>query len=357
MVLSRIAVPSGPLRLRWLAAGIVAWSAAAATPMAGQASAADAPLFASHEPLEIVLHADFEELEGDRDQDEDERDGRAEIRAPGADPLDVSVEIRTRGNFRLQRSTCRFPPLRLDFPKGRVEGTVLDGEDKLKLVGHCRDGDDWDQRVLKEYLVYRLFNEVTDRSFRVRLARVTYVQIDDDERGETHWGFLIEDEDRLAERLGGEILETGDLHPARLVGAITGPVVLFQYMVGNTDFSLYGDHNVKLVQGEDRIIPVPYDFDWTGMVDAPYARPDPSLGTRTVQQRVFRGLCRPDVDYQALYAHFRERRGAMEDLVRGQVGLDPDERDEVLEYLGEFWETLDDEDRARRRIEEACRRV
>jgi hypothetical protein len=328
-------------------------------PLLGQGTA-EAPLFASADPVEILLEADFDALADDRDQDEEERDGRAVVTAPDGSSFEVDVEIRTRGNFRLQRSTCRHPPLRLDFPRSRVEGTVLHGEDKLKLVAACRDGHDWEQRVLKEYLVYRLFNRITDRSFRVRLARLTWRQSGEPAPGRTGWGFLIEDEDRLATRLDGEILEVEEgeqLHPARIVGENTGPVVLFQYMVGNSDFSLYGGHNVKLVQLSNRIIPVPYDFDWTGLVNAPYARPDPSLGIRTVRQRVFRGLCRPDVDFEGLYARFREERPAMETLVQRQIGLDPIERDDVLEYLDEFWRVLDDEGARRRQIEEACRGV
>lgn len=331
----------------------------AALPAAGQRPD-PAPLFASVEPLEIVLTADFDALAGDRDQDEEERDGTAVVTSPDGAILEIPVEIRTRGNFRLQRSTCRFPPLRLDVPRKRVAGSVMDGEDKLKLVGPCRDGEEWDQRVLKEYLVYRLFNEITDKSFRVRLARITYVQAAETggpEEARTHWGFLIEDEDRLAERLGGALLDVEEIHPARLVGENTGPVVLFQYMVGNTDFSLFGDHNVKLVERGRRVIPVPYDFDWTGVVDAPYAEPDPSLGIRSVRDRVFRGLCRPDVDYDGLYARFRERRAAMEELIRGQVGLDPEARDDVVDYLNGFWRIIDDPDEAGRRIERACRRA
>ncbi|HSG46271.1 MAG TPA: hypothetical protein VLA43_00525, partial [Longimicrobiales bacterium] len=133
--------------------------------------------------------------------------------------------------------------------------------------------------------------------------------------------------------------------------------------VGNTDFSLYGapgtaPHNsVPVRWGAGRVIPVPYDFDWTGFVRAPYARPDPSLGIRNVRQRAYRGLCRPGLDYEALYASFLARRDELTAVVRDEALLEADERKEALEYLDDFWETLESDRDRTRRIQEACRPI
>lgn len=330
-----------------------AGAAAQAEPATGPA---DPGLFEATDPLQIEIWADFEQLRGDRDQEEEEREGRLRVTAPDGTSHDLSLLIRTRGKFRLERSTCQFPPLRLNLKKGELEGTFLEGQDKLKLVTHCRDRDDYEQNVLEEYLVYRMFNQITDRSFRVRLARMTYHDTSGSDDPTTRWGFLIEDDDLMAERLGGVLLEE-EVHPARILGADAGPVTLFQFMVGNTDFSLFRDHNTKLVAKGNEVIPIPYDFDWTGFVDARYARPDPRLGIRDVKQRLYRGLCRADVDYQALYALFDEKRPAIERLIREQVGLEDDEKEDDLEYIEEFYEIINDPGKARRSIEEACRRV
>jgi hypothetical protein len=310
-----------------------------------------APLFSSDEPLAFRIDADFRQLRRDRDQESEERPGTVTL----ADAPPLPVQVRTRGNFRLRNSTCRFPPLRLNFPKKALAGTVLDGEDKLKLVTHCRDSDNFEQNVLEEYLAYRIYNLVTDSSFRVRLARVTYVDAAGEEDTVERWGFLIEDDDALAERLGGTVLEAEQVHPARFTGASIGPLELFQYLIGNTDFSVFGGHNVVVVQSESGLIPVAYDFDWSGLVNASYARPDPRLGTRSVRERVFRGMCRPDADYAGLFERFQALRPDVEALVRGQPGLEPDAQKDILEYVAGFYETLASERWRDRQIVGACR--
>lgn len=326
-------------------------------PLTATAQAPAAPLFASHEPLTIRLEADFDEIRGDRDQDSEERDGRAWIEAGGLPAAGIGVEIRTRGLFRLQRSTCSFPPLRLDFPRSQLAGTVLEGQDKLKLVTHCRDGDRYEQNVLEEYLIYRLYNLLTDLCFRVRLARITYVDVNEPEDAIERWGFLIEDEDALADRLGGELLDSGSVHPTQVRGRVAGPIAVFQYMIGNTDWSMYEVHNVKVIQTADGVVPVPYDFDWAGLVNARYARPAPQLGTRSVRQRVYRGLCRPDVDFAGIFERLNDLRPDLVALVETQVGLSEDGKKDFVEYLDDFYETINDPDKADRDIIGACRRV
>jgi hypothetical protein len=344
-----------------LTIGVVAVLAAGATPLRGQEALtppleSDEPrpehLFLSDAPLAFRIDADFDRLRRDRGQDTEERPGTVTLADEGAVPL--PVQIRTRGNFRLRHSTCHFPPLRLNFPKKALEGTVLAGQDKLKLVTHCRDSDNFEQNVLEEYLAYRIYNLITDASFRVRLARVTYVDAAGDEDTVERWAFLIEDDDALAERLGGTVLEAEQVHPARFTGASIAPLELFQYLIGNTDFSVYAGHNVVVIQSGATLVPVAYDFDWSGLVNASYAEPDPRLGTRSVRDRVFRGMCRPDVDYAGLFEHFQAQRPAIEALVRAHVGLEPDAQERALDYLKGFYDTLANERRRTREIEGAC---
>jgi hypothetical protein len=325
-----------------------------------QEAGAVAPLFADTEPLRLRIEADFDQLKDDRDEENEERDGTLVI--IGADGAEAAfpLEIRTRGRFRLQSRTCRFPPLRLDVPRSQMDGTPFENQDKLKLVTHCRDSDRYEQNTIKEYLVYRIYNLITDRSFGARLARITYVDTSGEDDPIERWGFVIEAEEALAERLGGVVVEDGPtmVPPAMVHPVDAARITLFQYMVGNTDFSIYQQHNVVPVQKpEGGVIPVPYDFDWTGLVDAPYARPDPSLGTRNVKQRVFRGLCRAGIDYEAVYSDFLAQRDAITALVEGEAALSDDEREDVLEYLEDFWEVLEDREDADRQIAGNCRRV
>ncbi len=323
---------------------------------AGAQEAPTPPLFASDEPLRLTVAADFQQLRRDRSQESEEREGFLTL--PDADGASVPLKIRTRGRTRLRSSICEFPPLRLNVPKSAVEGTVLEGQDKLKLVTHCRAREENQTNTLEEYLAYRLLNRLTERSFRVRLARVTYVDLSRREQPHEQWGFLIEDDDHLAERLGGEVMDESVEVPVRdFRGRNTALVSLFQYMIGNTDWSMAQHHNTVLVRTPADIIPVPYDFDWSGLVNASYARPDSTLGLRTVRQRAYREPCRYDIDYPALFEHFRANREALEAEVRGIPGLDEDRQAEALGYIAEFFETIDDPAKAQEEIVEGCRRA
>ncbi len=328
--------------------------------VAAQVAPGAAPLFQDHEPLRLRIEADFNALRGDRDEDAEERDGMLVILGEDGSEEVFPLEIRTRGRFRLQSSTCRFPPLRLDVPRSQMEGTPFENQDKLKLVTHCRDDERYEQNAIKEYLVYRIYNLLTPNSFQARLARITYLDVSGDDDTVERWGFVIEAEEAVAERLGAQLVEEtpNGVHPARVRDDAAGLLNLFQYMVGNTDYSIYGQHNVVAFELPDAmILPIPYDFDWTGFVNAPYARPDPSLQIRNVRRRVYRGLCRPGLDYASINAEVLAKRDAITELVLSESRLGDDEREDVLEFLEEFWETLEDPGDAKSDIEDSCRRL
>jgi len=330
----------------------------ATLPFLGSAQEAVPPLFASHQALSLTIEADFDRIHKDRKEDSDYHP--AIIRWEGADQTEQELEfqVKTRGRFRLKRSTCQDPPLRLNFPKSRVQGTFFEGQDKLKLVTHCRDRDTFEQNTLKEYLIYRTYNLLTDSSFRVRLARVTYV----DSRGKddplVRYGFVIEDEDDLADRIGGKIIEIEQAHPSQLGSVDAARVAVFQYMIGNTDWSLVFFHNIKLMRTADgTYVPIPYDFDWSGLVNASYAEPAPELGTRSVRDRIYRGYCRPAVDFGLINEQFQENREAILNLFANQEGLSERTQGRAADYLEKFFEILDDPSKAEREIVGSCRTV
>lgn len=344
---------------------LLAAALAAATPVDAQsppaspdpAAAAAAPLFASHDVLDVTLVADFELLDDDRAEDNPERPATLHVAGPDGAPVELAVEVRTRGNFRLRPSTCDFPNLRLDFPaSSSAQPTVFTGQGALKLVGHCRGSGEYDQNVLEEYLVYRLYNLLTEESFRVRLARVTYRDVRAGEEPLTRHAFLIENVDRLAARLGGLHIEVQGVQPHDLDGLSSARVELFQYMIGNTDFSVVNFHNVELIRLPDGTYhPVPYDFDFSGLVDAPYATPSAVLGTRSVRERVYRGFCRPGVDASALFEAFRAIRESATRLFREQPELEPKRAESAIRYLDEFYRTIESRRAREALIERRCR--
>ncbi|GMR12223.1 MAG: hypothetical protein BMS9Abin29_0412 [Gemmatimonadota bacterium] len=316
------------------------------------------PLFTSAETLHLTLVADFNDIHKDRKEDSEYEPAELFFGAAGDDAEGLAVKVKTRGRFRLQRSTCKYPPLRINLPEKKVEGTVFEGQDRLKLVTHCQDRDSYERNLVEEYLVYRIYNLLSDISFRVRLARITYVDARGKDDPVVRYGFLIEDEDAMAARLGGTLVEAPSASPYDYDDEGAALVTVFQYMVGNTDFSLVYFHNVKLFRSADyTYFPIAYDFDWSGFVDAPYARPDPMLAIRSVRQRVYRGFCRPDVDFSTIFAIFAERRAAIDEMLAAQEGLDQRSRDRLTDYLDGFFETIGKRREADREIIGACRRI
>jgi hypothetical protein len=320
------------------------------------AEAEAAALFQSEEPIQITLLTDIKWLR-DKRIDTMEVDGTVTFRDLDGSMTESPVEVRTRGNFRRDKGNCNFPPIRLDFPKSAMEGTVFEGQDKLKLVSPCHDSrDDFQRYIYKEYLVYKLHALITPISFRVRLVEITFVDINDDYDSRTKIGFLIEDEEKMAERNSASFLDVEQFHPESMDGEGSVVASVFNYMIGNTDFSPVFFHNAKLIRIQDgRYLPVPYDFDFSGAVDTRYAAPAPSLSIRSVTDRLYRGFCRPELQYEPVRALFDGQRQAVWDLYEGFTLLDEDHREDVIEFFEDFYEVMDDPQKFDREIMQACR--
>jgi hypothetical protein len=322
-------------------------------------------LFSSHDLVDITIEADFASLrKEDRSRDSDERPAVLRWSTTDGQTGSLDIQIRTRGNFRLQRRNCDFPPLRLNVKKGEAEGTFFENQDKIKVVSPCKMRQDyWEQYVLLEYLTYRTFNVLTDLSFRVRLGRFTYVDTSGEDDTVTKYAFLIEDDTDMAQRNEGrkQDWQGGDLLPNRLGAGHAILVDIFQYMIGNTDWSGVRMHNMELFIGADGTLStVPFDFDFAGIVDSRYAAPDASLPIRNVRQRFFRGFCPDDVgrtlaQYEAVFELFREKKDEIYLIWNSQEGLGEDELEDSIEYFDEFYEMLDDPGDIESRMMRNCR--
>ena len=315
------------------------------------------PLFESHEPLELTLAADFDALKGDRDQESPERPALATL--GGAHEGSFEVQLRTRGRYRLDRANCSFPPLRINFKKKQVRGTVFDGQDKVKIVGTCRPNrDSFEQLVLNEYLAYRAYEMVTPSAFRVRLARITYVDTSGENDTFTRFAFFIEDDDMLAARVGAEkfdLPEGTNLPPGAMDGPSATTMAVFHYMIGNTDWSDVAGHNTEILDLGGIALPVPFDFDFAGIVDAPYAIPDPSLHLDDVQERLYRGWCWSGLQPQLVLERFRSAEDDIMSLYRDFPYLEDGERNRALDYLGAFFDGIETDEKAERRMFRDCR--
>jgi hypothetical protein len=303
------------------------------------------PLFQSDEILNLVMEADFKTVFSVKD---DSTYFPAKMTLTDNDGLvrTIDIKIRTRGKTRREKDVCTFPPLRLNFPKKETLNTPFEGQNAIKLVTHCDRARFYEQNTMKEYLIYKAYNVLTDSSFRVRPAMITYVYSNGKADTVRKFAFFIEREKNLAERLNGIELETEKFNPERLNAVPTCLMDMFQYMIGNTDYSSYDLHNIILVSDSTRKyppIPVPYDFDWSGLISANYAVPNPVIGTDKVSERVYRGFKKePFIVYYTIEI-FKARKQKIYQVFKDFKLLDMDEKEEVFTYLDEFYEIIDND--------------
>jgi len=331
-----------------------------------QSQAADdesrtAPLFSSNDLVEVTIRGPFTSIMRERSR-EDDVPATLTYRDPEAGDITLEIGVRTRGRFRHQREVCPFAPLRLDFKKSTVKDTLFATSDKLKLVTHCRTAALYTQALLNEHLAYRIFNQVTDDSFRVRLMRVTYVDTDKKNRERTHLAFAIEHRDQLAKRIGYDENDVESTEIRLLDPAQTNLGSVFQYLIANTDFSPIraapGEsccHNNNLFGDQDgAILAIPYDFDMSGIVDAPYATPNPRFGLRNVRERLYRGRCVNNELVGTSTQAFIDQKQTILDLLNNNEHFDKGTRKRTTRFLSEFFATVEDPKRLRSRLTDKC---
>ena len=314
----------------------------AATAAKQQKDAENRRLFASTAPLVFTMTANFKAVQSDRSPTST-RTFPATLEFPRGDgsSITVALPIRTRGQVRRSTDTCEFAPIRLEFPKDEMKGTVFAAQHVLKLGTHCRNVKEFEQYVLREYAAYRIFNLLSPQSFRVRLARATYVDSVTKKNLGTKYAMFIEGDEDVAKRMGGRLV-TQPGPQAHLDTDFFTLMTLFEYMIGNLDVSIINEHNVKLVQTPNRTVyAVPYDFDYSGLVDASYAVPPPGMKVTTVRDRLYRGPCRTAPDLETFFAKFRAIKPSLAPLYDSLPDFDPRAKKEALSYLDEFYRTID----------------
>ncbi|MEM6344564.1 MAG: hypothetical protein AAF927_11815 [Bacteroidota bacterium] len=313
-------------------------------------------LFLEDDIIHVRLKADFKAILDDRGEERAYHQATISWNDSLGHQGELPLRVKVRGNFRRSKANCAFPPLRLNFDDG-VEGTLFEGQNKLKLVTHCQSGASYQQFILQEYLMYKIYNELTDYSFRVRLLKVIY----EDESGRlkptVRYGFLIEDEDAVAARNGAKSFEGEGVHPNETNKEIEVLLSMYEFMIGNTDWSIPGMHNIKLIRTNpaEPPIAVPYDFDWCGIIATPYAKPNPSLGIESVRIRLYRGFCATDEQWAASIARFNEKKAEIYSLYNDCPDLKGKTRKRAINYLDDFYEIINSEKRMKRELLSQCR--
>jgi hypothetical protein len=327
---------------------------------ARRAQAEARPLFQSADPVEFTLTANFNAINKDHNPESTTRyPGVITVKGKDGAPRNIAVKLSARGHFRRMARNCSVVPLRIEFTKdGMAAGTVFDGQTTLKLGTGCEDSKEYEQITLREYLSYPMFNMVTPLSFRARLARATYADEKSKKKSATRYALFIEHENDVARRNEGRIVELQRITFKDLDAETLTRAMLFEYMIGNTDVSIWALHNVRIVQKPDRtLIVVPYDFDLSGFVHAPYAIPDRKLGLRSVVDRLYRGPCRTTDEFDAAAAPFRTKRADMLALVDSTRDLEPATRRDVKEYIEGFFRTIERPASIKKALVDACKQA
>jgi hypothetical protein len=263
----------------------------------------------------------------------------------------LDVRIKARGNFRRQRSSCKFPSYWINFKKKQVKGTEFAGLDKVKIVAHCREGrKSFAPYIYKEYLAYKTYNLLTDRSFRVRLAEIEYVNTERKNATKTYVAFFIEHEDDFAARYNAKQVKDRHILPELYNPRWLALAEMYQFFVGNTDFSFFSSqeeccHNGKTFATADDYLPVAYDFDLTGLVNVPYAKVNPKLPIKKVTDRFYRGTkMEPEILDETLQL-FLDRKEAIYSLWEDTLYLPDKEKAEALLFIDEFYSIIEDPER------------
>ena len=329
---------------------------------------ADALLFADDTVMKLSIALDFNDLCRPRESEECEFTPTVLIYgSESGEKRSMPIEIKARGGWRSLKRNCSAPPLWVRFDQDHVAGTPFEGQSMLPLTTHCGKGAslesinlgirrvDFEQYLLREFLAYRIYNVLTELSLRTRLVRVSYPDPDRPSRSSLHYAFFTEHFDAAAARTGNKRLDRGSFDSKRLDAQSAARFAVFQFMIGNLDWSIVRERNTMLLQtGQGEQIPVPYDLDMSGLVDAAYAGPPPGLPIDTVRERYFLGHCQPGVDWEAVFTDFNAKRDLILGLGDRLPGLNRGSRRSAKRYLELFFAILASDKVRREHITEAC---
>ena len=305
------------------------------------------PLFATDEVLSLTLMGPLDTLS----RNVAAKPVAGVLKVGGAAPETLPVTLSVRGITRRREDVCSFPPLRVEFTEKPGPSSLFKGQKRLKLVTHCQRLDSYQQYLLLEYTAYRLYRALTPESFNVRLARIDYTR-NDGHALVTRFGFFIEDVDDVAKRNGHRRLRgVRKISASQLDAAAAARYAVFEYMISNLDWAMTAGpvgedccHNSRLLGAEGAtgastgLIPVPYDFDETGLVDVPYAAPPDGVYVSNMKERRYRGFCAHNEEAKAFLNQISGRRDSLLAIVDQTPELTDRTRHTAARYLGDFFD-------------------
>lgn len=265
--------------------------------------------------------------------------------------MDDSILLVIRGHFR--RANCYLPPLKVIFnEKKKEKGVVKKKKIKntslgsLKLVSQCKTAEVDEQYLLKEYLIYKIYNLITDMSFRVRLINLNLVGNSGKQKTLKEYSYLMEDIKDLARRNKCKSWKEGKMDPRDVDSRQITIVSIFEYMIGNTDWGVSANHNTKLIvsKKDSSQLPyvVPYDFDFSGFVNTDYSVPDEKLNITSVRQRLYRGFPRSIEEVNEVLNIFKKQKSNIYSLINNFDLLTSKSKKDIINYLDDFYRQIND---------------
>ena len=313
-------------------------------------------LFGRDEPLDLTLKFDIKQFSRSKMNEEYEP---AEMTCYVNDSFHVThdVRVKARGIFRLDY--CSMPPFWVNIKHAGIEAEDLTDVNKFKVVTRCKPPTIYNTYVLREYLVYKIWNILSPYGFNVRLVRLTFVDTGRKDKTTSNWGFIIEPEEMMAERNNCIAIKNDRLSVRTVNQEMMDKVALFSYMIGQSDYSVTGRHNLKIlsskVYGTTGFIPVPYDFDYTGLVNTSYSTPDPNLDISSVRERYYLGSCRTLDQYEETVKWLASYRDQITDLIRNFQYMEENERMKMIDYIDSYYAESESKNFVRRKIQATCR--
>jgi hypothetical protein len=312
-------------------------------------------LFTAESPIAVGFRTNIRQIRRDKGENAPWRWGSLTYQDSAGKSVEVPLRVRTRGIWRLKN--CEFPPIRFNFAGKDTKGTIFEGVDKPKLVNYCKDTDQYEQYMLQEAQLYRVYQLLTPLSHRVRVVKMTYLDSASGKRDAERIAMIIEDPDQLANRHMAKLVKVKGAGPSDVEMKEFALAYMFLYFIGNLDFSFNGLHNTELLgTGDGRILPVAYDFDYAGAVNASYAVPPPNYNVPNVRTRKFLAYCELAPEFPAAVAKLVEQKDAIYALYRDEVGklLNPSVVRSTLEYFDDFYEQVRTPQDAERNVFRKC---
>jgi hypothetical protein len=310
-------------------------------------------LFRSDIVINMELRTDFSAIQEDRADEPEEHEGELLYLNADGDTVVLSVKVMARGNFRRNPVNCNFPPLMVNFKKGEVDNTLFDNQNKMKLVTPCQTEDE----VIEEYLIYKMYNLVSEISHKARLVRIQYYDTGKNKRLFDKYSFFLEDEDHVAER--NNCFEKDKfITPFDMDQENIRKMSLFQYMIGNKDWYITSRHNISILQPEDTAkapYALPYDFDFSTFVDADYTKPKGIPDEMLENRRIYKGLCYTLEEFEAAFDFYRELRPEFESMIMNMELLSKFSRKQAVRHIDFFYDVLDDKKLIEKEIFGTCK--